>query len=130
MINKNTIKLFKNLIDNKTDEFVSLMRRGFEEKINEYSHKEYFENEIGETLMYDIFFMKEKFTILVTFDAIIHNKDNYESTYLFIVPNDFLILSDKLGFDDVNVMDIIGDDENLFDDIEINDINIPINDDY
>ena len=33
MIIKNTIEIFKNLIDNKTDEFVSLMKREFEENV-------------------------------------------------------------------------------------------------
>ena len=119
MIIKNTIEIFKNLIDNKTDEFVSLMKREFEENVKEYSYKECFENEIGESLMYNIFFMKEKFTIFVTFDAIIYNDEKYKSAYLTITPNDFLILSDKFGFDDVDISDIIEDDNALFDDIEI-----------
>ena len=119
MIIKNTIEIFKNLIDNKTDEFVSLMKREFEENVKEYSYKECFENEIGESLTYNIFFMKEKFTIFVTFDAIIYNDEKYKSAYLTITPNDFLILSDKFGFDDVDISDIIEDDNALFDDIEI-----------
>lgn len=64
MIIKNTIEIFKNLIDNKTDKFVSLMKREFEENFKEYSYKECFENEIDESLMYNIFFMKESLLFL------------------------------------------------------------------